>query len=61
MSEKTNDFQELKELYQLKQMYQSRLDSKFEWNKGKTEKSLIGHYQTMLDSINKKIAKLENN
>jgi len=61
MSEKTNDSQELKELRQLKQMYQSRLDSKFEWNKGKTEKSLIGHYQTMLDSVNKKIAKLENN
>ena len=61
MSEKTNDSQELKELRQLKQMYQSRLDSKFEWNKGNTEKSLIGHYQTMLDSVNKKIAKLENN
>jgi len=61
MSEKTNDSQELKELRQLKQMYQSRLDSKFEWNKGKPEKSLIGHYQTMLDSVNKKIAKLENN
>jgi len=61
MSEKTNDFQELKELRELKQMYQSRLDSKFEWGKVKTDKSLIGHYQAMLDSINKKIAKLENN
>jgi len=61
MSEKTNDSQELKELHQLKQMYQSRLDSKVKWNKDKTDKSLIGHYQTMLNIINKKIAKLENN
>ena len=61
MSEKTNDSQELKELRQLKQMYQSRLEPKFEWSKDKKEKSLIGHYQTMLDRINKKIAKLENN
>jgi len=61
LSEKKNDFQELKELRQLKQMYQSRLDPKFEWSKDKKEKSLIGHYQAMLDSINKKIAKLEKN
>jgi len=61
MSEKTNDIEELKELQELKQMYQTRLDSKFEWGTGKTDKSLTEHYQAMLDSINKKIAKLENN
>lgn len=61
MSEKRDDFQELKELRQLKEMYQSRLDSKFDWSEGKPDKSLICHYQAMLDSVNKKIAKLENN
>jgi len=58
MSEKTND-SELKELYELKQMYQSRLDSKLDWDKGTPDKSLAVHYQKMLDSINKKIAELE--
>ena len=61
MSENTNDSGELKELYELKQMYQSRLDSKLDWDKGTPDKSLAIHYQAMLDSINKKIAKLENN
>ncbi len=59
MSEKTND-SELKELYELRQMYQSRIDSKLDWGKGAPDKSLAVHYQAMLDSINKKIAKLEN-
>jgi len=59
MSEKTKD-SELAELYELKQMYQSRLDSKLEWEKGTPDKSLAVHYQKMLDSINEKIAKLEN-
>jgi len=59
MSEKTND-SELKELYELRQMYQSRIDSKLDWGKGAPDKSLAVHYQDMLDSINKKIAKLEN-
>ncbi len=52
---------ELKELYALKQMYQTRLDSKLEWSKVQTDKSLIRNYQSMLDSINKKIEKFENN
>ena len=59
MSEKTNDSQELRNLYELKEMYQSRLDSKLEWDKIKTDKSLIVNYQSMLDSINEKIATLE--
>ncbi len=42
-------------------MYQTRLDSKFDWGTGKTDKTLTGNYQAMLDSIDKKIAKLENN
>ena len=58
MSEKKNDSQELNELYELRQMYQSRLDSKLDWDKGTPDKSLAVHYQNMLDSINKKIAKL---
>jgi len=61
MSANTNDIEELKELRELKQMYQTRLDSKFDWGTGKTDKTLTGNYQAMLDSINKKIAKLENN
>ncbi len=59
MSEKTNDSEKLKELYELRQMYQSRLDSKLDWDKGTPDKSLAVHYQDMLDSINKKIAELE--
>ena len=59
MSEKINDSEKLKELYEIKQMYQSRLDSKLKWGKGTPDKSLTVHYQNMLDSINKKIAKLE--
>jgi len=61
MSEKRNDFQELRELRILSYMYQTRVDSKFEWGEGKKDKSLITHYQDMLDSIKIKIAKLENN
>jgi len=60
MSEKRNDFQELRELRRLKDMYQTRVDSKFVWFEGKQDKSLINHYQEMLDSIKIKIAKLEN-
>jgi len=60
MSEKRNDFQELKELRRLRDMYQSRVDSKFAWIEGKKDKSLIIHYQDMLDFIKIKIAKLEN-
>jgi hypothetical protein len=60
MSEKKNDFYELKELYRLRDMYQTRVDSKFVWSEGKKDKSLITHYQDMLDSIKIRIAKLEN-
>ena len=59
MSEKTNASQKLKELYQFKQMYQKRIDSKLDWDKGAPDKSLMLNYQKMLDSINKKIAELE--
>lgn len=61
MSEKRNDFQELRELRRLRDMYQTRVDSKFIWSEDKKDKSLIIHYQDMLDSIKIKIAKLENN
>ncbi len=61
MSEKRNDFQELRELRKLRDMYQTRVDSKFKWDEGKKDKSLMIHYQGMLDSIKIKIAKLENN
>ncbi len=61
MSEKSNDFQELRELRKLRDMYQTRVDSKFDWSEDKKDKSLIIHYQDMLDSIKMKIAKLENN
>ena len=61
MSEKRNDFQELKELRILRDMYQIRIDSKFDWSVSKKDKSLMNHYQDMLDSIKIKIAKLENN
>jgi len=61
MPEKRNDFYELRELRILRDMYQTRVDSKFEWDEGKKDKSLITHYQDMLDSIKIKIAKLENN
>ena len=60
MSEKRNDFYELKELYRLRDMYQTRVDSKFVWSEGKKDKSLITHYQDMLDSIKIRITKLEN-
>jgi len=60
MSEKINNFQQLRELRKLRDMYQTRVDSKFIWNEGKKDKSLITHYQDMLDSIKIKIAKLEN-
>jgi len=60
MSEKRNDFQELIELRKLRDMYQTRVDSKFVWGEGKKEKSLITHYQDMLEIIKIKIAKLEN-
>ncbi len=61
MSAKRNDFQELKELRILRDMYQIRIDSKFDWSVSKKDKSLMNHYQDMLDSIKIKIAKLENN
>jgi len=60
MSDKRNDFQELRELRKLRDMYQTRVDSKFVWIEGKKDKSMIKHYQDMLDSIKIKIAKLEN-
>ncbi len=53
--------QELRELRRLRDMYQTRVDSKFVWSEGKKDKLLIIHYQDMLDSIKMKIAKLENN
>jgi len=59
MSEERNDFYELKELRILRDMYQTRVDSKFEWGEDKKDKSLMIHYQDMLDSIKIKIAKLE--
>jgi len=61
MSEKRNDFQELRELRRLRDMYQTRVDSKFHWSEAKKDKLLMIHYQDMLDSIKIKIAKLENN
>jgi len=61
MSAKRNDFQKLKELRLLSDMYQTRIDSKFDWSVSKKDKSLMNHYQDMLDSIKIKIAKLENN
>ena len=61
MSEERNDFYELRELRILKDMYQTRVDSKFDWSEDKKDKSLLIHYQDMLDSIKIKIAKLENN
>ncbi len=42
-------------------MYQTRIDSKFDWSVSKKDKSLMNRYQDMLDSIKIKIAKLENN
>jgi len=61
MSEKSNDFQELSELRKLRDMYQTRVDSKLNWSDGKKDKSLMIHYQDMLDSIKIKIANLEKN
>ena len=61
MSKERNDFYELRELRILRDMYQTRVDSKFDWSEDKKDKSLIIHYQDMLDSIKIKIAKLENN
>jgi len=61
MSEERNDFYELRELRILRDMYQTRVDSKFNWSEDKKDKSLMIHYQDMLDSIKIKIAKLENN
>ena len=61
MSEERNDFYELKELRRLRDMYQTRVDSKFDWSGDKKDKSVMIHYQDMLDSIKIKIAKLENN
>ena len=58
MSEKTND-SELKKLYELRQMYQSRIDSELNWDKENKDKSLAANYQKMLDTINEKIAELE--
>jgi len=58
MSEKAKD-SELAELYELRQMYQNRINSKLEWGKGTPDKSLAVHYQDMLDTVNEKIAKLE--
>jgi len=61
MSKERNDFYELRELRILRDMYQTRVDSKFDWSEDKKDKSLMIHYQDMLDSIKIKIAKLENN
>ncbi len=61
MSEERNNFYELRELRRLRAMYQTRVDSKFDWSEDKKDKSLVIHYQDMLDSIKIKIAKLENN
>ncbi len=61
MSEERNDFYELRELRILRDMYQTRVDSKFDWSEDKKDKSLMKHYQDMLDSIKIRIAKLENN
>jgi len=61
MSKERNDFYELRELRRLKDMYQTRVDSKFDWSEGKKDKAMMKHYQDMLDSIKIKIAKLENN
>jgi len=61
MSKERKDFYELRELRRLKDMYQTRVDSKFDWSEDKKDKSLMIHYQDMLDSIKIKIAKLENN
>ena len=57
----SDDLLELRELRKLRDMYQTRVDSKFDWSEGKKDKSLVNHYQDMLDSIKIKIAKLENN
>ena len=51
MSEERNDFYELRELRILRDMYQTRVDSKFEWGEGKKDKSLITHYQDILNSL----------
>ncbi len=61
MSEERNNFYELKELRRLRDMYQTRVDSKLDWSEDKKDKSFMIHYQDMLDSIKIKIAKLENN
>jgi len=61
MSKERNDFYELKELRRLRDMYQTRVDSKFDWSEDQKDKSFMIHYQDMLDSIKIKIAKLENN
>ena len=55
------EVEELRELRRLRDMYQTRVDSKFVWSEGKKDKLLIIRYQDMLDSIKMKIAKLENN
>jgi len=60
MSKERNDFYELRELRRLRDMYQTRVDSKFDWSEDKKDKSFMIHYQNMLDSIKIKIAKLEN-
>jgi len=60
MSEERNNFYELKELRRLRDMYQTRVDSKFVWSEDKKDKSFMIHYQDMLNSIKIKIAKLEN-
>jgi len=43
MSEKRNDFQELRELRRLRDMYQTRVDSKFEWDEGKKDNDYFFH------------------
>jgi len=58
MSEKTND-SELKKLYELRQMYQDRINSELNWDKENKDKSLMINYQKMLDTVNEKIAELE--
>jgi len=56
MSEKRNDFQELRELRKLRDMYQTRVDSKFGWSEGKKDKSSMKKF---LDSHPLKGAKPE--
>ncbi len=39
----SDDLLELRELRKLRDMYQTRVDSKFDWSEGKKDKSLVSH------------------